>query len=75
MLFKRQSIETISAQGEVIFTIDNEPANVQMFADRFPNALNVHFNSHYAKKLELKGASIHVVKSFTELGYHDAPVA
>jgi phosphoglycolate phosphatase-like HAD superfamily hydrolase len=69
LLFKKQSIETIASEGEVIFTIDNEPANVQMFGERFPKAMNLHFDTLYAKKLELKGSSIHVVKSFSELNF------
>lgn len=69
LLFKKQSLETIAASGEVILTLDNEPANVQMFADRFPRALNVHFNTLFAKKLELKGRSIATIKGFEELGY------
>lgn len=72
LLFKKQSIETISSSGEVIFTIDNEPANVQMFADRFPKALHVHFKSHHAKSLELKGRHIHAIKSFDEIGFEPA---
>ncbi len=74
LLFKKQSIENISTQGEVIITLDNEPANVQLFADRFPKAVHIHFNSHYAKKLDLKGRHLHVIKSFSELGFSDAPV-
>jgi hypothetical protein len=73
LLFKRQSLETIAAEGEVIFTIDNEPANVQLFCDTYPEAVHVHFDSHYAKPLSLKGRNLHVVKSFREIGY-DAEV-
>ena len=74
LLFKKQSIESISTLGEVILTLDNEPANVQLFADRFPKALHIHFNTHYAKPLELKGHHIHVIKSFGELGYADESI-
>lgn len=73
LLFKKQALETISAEGEVVFTIDNEPANVQMFADRFPQGIHVHFSSLFAKKLELSGNNLAVVKAFPELGFDDAP--
>ncbi|MEW6058298.1 MAG: HAD family hydrolase [Bdellovibrionota bacterium] len=69
LLFKKQSIETISSEGEVIFTIDNEPANVQMFLERFPEAFHVHFHSLFARPMELRGQHLRVAKSFGELGY------
>lgn len=69
LLFKRQSIETLSSMGEVILTLDNEPANVQMFSDRFPNAMHIHFDTQCARRLELKGKNIHAIKGFGELGY------
>lgn len=69
LLFKKQSLETIRSLGEVVATFDNEPANVQMFIDNYPNALNFHFVSHYARHLELSGSSLHKIKSFTELEF------
>lgn len=69
LLFKKQSLETITAMGEVIATFDNEPANVQLFIDHFPKGLNFHFDTHYARALELNGASLHVIKSFGELEF------
>ena len=74
LLFKKQSIEAIATQGEIVLTLDNEPANVQLFSDRFPRAINIHFNTHYAKKMELKGRHLHVIKSFSELRFTDATV-
>jgi phosphoglycolate phosphatase-like HAD superfamily hydrolase len=69
VLFKRQSLESIRRYGEIIATFDNEPANVGMFLEEFPDAMNFHFDTHYAKKLELKGPNFFVIKSFGELGF------
>lgn len=69
LLFKKQAIDTIRTEGEVIATFDNEPANVQMFIDNFPDAINVHFDSQYARKLDLKGDSLVTIKSFADLGF------
>jgi hypothetical protein len=69
LLFKKNALELIQSKGEVIFSIDNEPANVQMFIDHFPEAVHVHFDSLYARKLELKGKNLFVIKSFTELDF------
>lgn len=69
LLFKEQALETVKSEGEVVATFDNEPANVQLFLRAFPRALNFHFDSLYAKKLELAGDGLRVIKSFTELGF------
>jgi len=69
LLFKRQALESIRELGDVIATFDNEPANVEMFIESFPQALNFHFDTLYARKLPLSGSSLHVIKSFTEIGY------
>lgn len=69
LLFKKQSLETIAQLGTVVATFDNEPANVQMFIDHYPKGLHFHFNTQYARKLELKGAGLNVIKSFTELEF------
>lgn len=71
LLFKKQAVQTISQTGNVIFTIDNEPANVQMFSDSFEHAHHVHFHTLYAKDIPLKGRNLHIAKSFGDLGFHD----
>ncbi|MBI2605311.1 MAG: HAD family hydrolase [Deltaproteobacteria bacterium] len=68
LLFKKQAIRTIRSEGEVVATFDNEPANVQLFAQEFPRAMNFHFNSLYARHIELKGSGVYVIRSFAELG-------
>jgi hypothetical protein len=70
LLFKDQTLATIRELGETVFTIDNEPANVGLFCDRFPRALNVHFHSLFAKHAEVRENGAAVVKSFAELGFH-----
>ncbi len=67
LLFKKHALEDIAHLGEVVATFDNEPANVQLFLDAFPNALNFHYDSLYAKKLQLIGKSLYVIKSFQEI--------
>lgn len=68
-LFKKQSLESIITMGNVIATFDNEPANVQLFMDTFPEAINIHFDSQYAKHLDLKGNNFFRIKAFSELGF------
>lgn len=69
LLFKKQSLETISTLGHVVATFDNEPANVKLFIESFPNAINVHFNTLYAKKIDLQGSNLLIIKAFKDLGF------
>ncbi len=69
LLFKKHSLDLIRSEGEVIATFDNEPANVQLFIDQFPQAIHFHFKSQYARHLDLKGSNFHVIQGFTEIGF------
>ena len=68
-LFKKQSLEAIRTEGTVIATFDNEPANVDLFIKEFPEAMNFHFDTQYAREMQLSGASFYRIKSFEELGF------
>lgn len=69
LLLKKLAIRTIRSEGEVVATFDNEPANVRLFAQEFPRAMNFHFDSVYARRIELKGSGAYVIRSFAELGF------
>lgn len=69
LYFKRHAIEAIQHFGDVISTFDNEPANVKLFVEGFPNALNFHVDTLFAKKIELKGKNLRTIKNFCELGF------
>ncbi len=69
LLFKKQSMEIIKSEGGVVATFDNEPANVQMFLNEFPEAWSVHYQSAFAKHLELSGPKFIGVNTWTELGF------
>lgn len=43
--FKREALEHIHTLGTVTVALDNEPANVNLFAHRFPNALTVRVDT------------------------------
>ena len=43
--FKRGALEHIATLGRVTVALDNEPANVNLFADRFPDALTVRVDT------------------------------
>lgn len=68
-LFKKQSLESIRSEGTVVATFDNEPANVKLFLEEFPQAVNFHFDTHYAKELPLHGEHFYAIKSFREIGF------
>ena len=39
--FKQAALDTASALGTVVATFENEPKNANLFASRFPDAVNV----------------------------------
>jgi hypothetical protein len=45
--FKESVKQQINAMGQVVATFDNAPANVVVFRDSFPNAINVFFDTVY----------------------------
>lgn len=67
VLFKRQAVEAYRAEGEVIASFDNEPANVKMFIEEFPDAEHFHFNTHFAKWVHLEGPKLWQIDSFEEV--------
>ncbi len=69
LLFKKESLNLIKTEGEVIATFDNEPANVQMFIDTFPDAYHFHYNSQYAREMEIKGKNFYLINNFMEMGF------
>jgi hypothetical protein len=69
LIFKRQSIETIQSEGTVIAAFDNEPANVQLFIDQFPNAWSIHYKSAHAKPLPLSGPRFKAISHYGEIGF------
>lgn len=69
LLFKKQAIETIRSEGGVVATFDNEPANVAMFLDEFPEGWHVHFISAFARHMDLRGARFAAIKAWAELGF------
>lgn len=71
LLFKKGALDTISQLGDVVASFDNEPANVQLFLDRYPKALNVHYHSLFSRPQTLSGESLRIVRTFAELGFVD----
>lgn len=69
LLFKKESLNLIKSEGEVIATFDNEPANVKMFIEEFPDAYHFHYNSQYARALDLKGKHFYLINNFEEMGF------
>lgn len=65
--FKQTAMKHIASLGDVFFTIDNEPANVRMFAEQFPGKIHVLFLTQHARDLELKSPDIVVVDDFHNL--------
>lgn len=48
LTFKRESLAFIEQLGEVAGTFDNEPANCNLFAERWPNALHFLLETNHA---------------------------
>jgi predicted NBD/HSP70 family sugar kinase len=40
-VFKRRAATDIRARGRVVAAFDNEPANIAVFVEQFPDAMNV----------------------------------
>ncbi len=47
-LFKQEAIEAINELGQVVLSIDNEPANCNLFQNAWPSAVIAHIESHCA---------------------------
>jgi hypothetical protein len=69
LLFKKQAMETIRSEGGVVATFDNEPANVKMFLEEFPEAWHIHYKSAHARHIDLAGPRFLGVKTWSELGF------
>ena len=67
LLFKKQAMDTIRSEGDVITTFDNEPANVKMFLEEFPHAISFHFNSPYARWIDLTGDHYRQIDRYADL--------
>lgn len=71
LLFKRQAVETIRSEGTVIATFDNEPANVAMFLEEFPEALSFHFQSAFSREVKMEGPHFYAIAGFDQIGFSD----
>lgn len=65
--FKVSSFAEIAKQGEIVFSIDNEPRNVNAFANHFHNALHIHFNTLHAYPEDFHLPNILQVDRFEQL--------
>ncbi len=62
--FKHSAMETIGRLGEVAIYLDNEPANVNLFRDRHPDALVVFVETDHSPKPVEPAAGIPWLRSF-----------
>jgi hypothetical protein len=62
--FKKSAIEEIGRLGKVAIYMDNEPANVNLFASHFPSALVVFVETDHSPKPDVPGHGIPWLRSF-----------
>ena len=62
--FKMSALEEIAEMGEVVLSIDNEPANINSMTDRFPEALCVHIETDHSFREDRPYKSIPRLRSF-----------
>lgn len=63
-LFKEQAIEILTQMGQVRLYIDNEPANVNMFHARHPEALVVFIETDHSPRPIVPDADLPWLRSF-----------
>jgi hypothetical protein len=63
-LHKVAYFDAIAAVGEVALTMDNEPLNINLLADRFPDALNVWLASDRSDRPIEPHAHLPVIRGF-----------
>ena len=68
--------DAIAELGEVAFTIDNEPININLLADRFPSALSVFMASDQSDRAVRPHAHLPTIRGFlrTTDALFDAPL-
>jgi hypothetical protein len=66
LIFKKTALQQIDQVGNVVATFDNEPANVRMFAEHYESAEHIHFHTHFARHLDLKGKNLSTIYNFTD---------
>lgn len=62
--FKESAIAEIGKLGRVAIYMDNEPANVNLFASRFPSALVVFVETDHSPKPDVPAGGIPWMRSF-----------
>lgn len=62
--YKRQAAEVIRTMGTVVAAYDNEPANITVFSEKYPNAMKVFVDTEYSSKPTEAGVAIYRVKDF-----------
>ena len=62
--FKAEAIERIDTMGRVVLYLDNEPANVNLFRRRHPEALVVFVETDHSPRPDEPDADIPWLRSF-----------
>jgi phosphoserine phosphatase len=63
-LFKESALETLARLGRVVLYVDNEPANVNLFQDRHPDALVVFVETDHSPRPDRPHGKIPWLRSF-----------
>ena len=63
-LYKASALEEIALQGRVVLGIDNEPIQINQFAQRFPDAMAIWMNTDHSFRPDVPREDLPVLKGF-----------
>lgn len=64
LLFKKQALATIQGMGEVVGVFENEPANINMLANAFPQATAVFLDTIHSPKPDVPQVGVNWIQNF-----------